>query len=243
MRSAVRRSSRSPVLAGVVLATILFVARVALAEPPAPELMARLALQAAHFETMRTHASYTVDGWLETLDGKGKPSSVKQMSGRMTADGKSARLIVKKYTEDGADKTEEAQRKARERGENRGAVRGLRMPVLAEEQPRYVFDQVEADQADPARVRIAFVPKVREADTIEGSAWVDTRTGGLISAGFKLSKTPMFVDFVHVTVEFGRMTVLGPAISKVDIEGKGGLLFFRKHFRASADLSDYVIVP
>ena len=85
------------------------------------------------------------------------------------------------------------------------------------------------------------MPKARAGDTIEGSAWVDTRTGALISAGFKLSKTPLFVDYVHFTVEFGATTPLGPAVSSVSVDGKTGLLFLRKHFRVAATLGDYRI--
>ena len=116
-------------------------------------------------------------------------------------------------------------------------------PVLIEEQPRYVFDLVEVDRVDPSRVRIAFAPKVKEDDTIEGSAWVDTKTGTLLSAGFKLSKTSMFIDHVNVTVEFGAPTALGPAPSRVVVDGEGGVLFFRKHFRGSATISQYRITP
>ena len=72
---------------------------------------------------------------------------------------------------------------------------------------------------------------------------MDSRTGSLISAGFKLSKTSMFVDYVHFTVEFGETTALGPAVSKIHVEGQGGILFFRKRFRGTARVSDYAFVP
>jgi hypothetical protein len=117
------------------------------------------------------------------------------------------------------------------------------MPFHASEQARYDFDVVETDVADPSRVRIAFTPKVTADDTVEGSAWVDTKTGTVVSAGFKLSKPPTFVDYVHITVEFGAPTKLGPAISHVSLSGKGGFLFFRKEFRANATLSGYAITP
>ena len=119
----------------------------------------------------------------------------------------------------------------------------FRIPILADQQPRYDFEQIEVDGRDPAIVRIAFVPKVPEDDTIEGSAWVDSRTANLISVGFKVSKPPMFVDYMHFTVEFGTPTVIGPAVSKVIADGEGGLLFFRKRFHAIATLSDYRFVP
>jgi hypothetical protein len=212
--------------------------------------MAKLAVYASHFETMRTHASYTVDGHLETLDRHDHADSVKTMKARVNADGARTHLVVMHYTEDGEDKTEDAQKKAQEREEKRDKERDkdkdkkhLRMPLLAEEQPRYTFDQVEVDAKDPMHVRIAFAPKVPADDTIEGTAWVDARTGSLISAGFKLNKTPTFVDYVHFTVEFGAPTDLGPAVSSVVVEGQGGILFFRKRFRGTATLSDYHLLP
>jgi hypothetical protein len=232
---------RLAMVVGFAWATVSVTAR---AEPPAPELMTRLAAYAAHFEAIRVHASYSLDGRLETLDGDGKADSWKEMKAQVETDGPRTKLTVVRYTEDGKDKTEEARKKARESAEEKKKDKGkpeVRIPLLAAEQPRYVFDEVEVDRADPSRVRIAFVPKVREDDTIEGSAWVDTRTATLLSAGFKLSRTPMFVDYVHITVEFGAPTPLGPAISKLAFDGQGGILFFRKHFRGRATFSDYRI--
>jgi hypothetical protein len=220
----------------------LAVPRSARADAPSADLMARLAEYAAHFETVRTQASYRVKGRYETLDGDGKAESVKAMEARLDPDGDTPALNVISYSEDGQDKTAQAQADARERRakrKNDPNRKRVRMPLLAQEQPRYVFDQVQVDAQDPSRVRIAFTPKERGAETIEGSAWVDARTGTLISAGFKLSKTPTFVDYVHITVQFGELTKLGPAVSTVSVDGQGGLLFFRKRFHLSATLWDY----
>jgi hypothetical protein len=214
----------------------------ALAAPPSPELMARLAAYGANFEAMRARVSFAVEGRIETLDRAGRTDAVKEMRARVEGDGHDTRLVVLKYTEDGEDKTADAETKARERAAERKSrpdKKRIRIPILAAEQARYVFDQVEVDRADPSRVRIAFVPKTPADDTIEGSAWVDARTGAPISAGFKISKTPMFVDYVHFTVEFGAQTALGAAVSSVVVDGDGGVLFFRKRFHGTATLSDY----
>jgi hypothetical protein len=225
-------------------AAVIAAPRAACAAPPEPGLMALLADYAARLDSMRTHASYTIEGELETLDRAGNPDSLKKMTARMNADGTSAKLSVGKYTEDGEDKTDEARQKAREREEKRKKdKKRIRLPILASEQARYAFDQVEIDPVDSSRVKIAFVPKAPGEDTIEGSAWIDARTGSLISAGFKLSKTSMFVDYVHFTVEFGESTSLGPAVSRVVVEGQGGVLFFRRRFRGTARVSNYAIVP
>jgi hypothetical protein len=68
---------------------------------------------------------------------------------------------------------------------------------------------------------------------------VDTTSGQFLSAGFKIAKPGMFVDFAHVTVEVGGKTEIGPVVSKITFEGKGGFLFIHKHFRGSAVMSDY----
>jgi hypothetical protein len=220
--------------------------RPASAAAPAPDLMARLAAYGASFEAMRAHASYTIDGQMETLDGDGKANSVKQMKARVEADGINVKFIVDRYIEDGEDKTVDAQKQALKRAQEHKSdpdKKRFRIPVLVDEQPRYAFDQVEVDRRDPALVRISFVPRVPKEDTIEGSAWVDSRTGALISAGFKISKPPVFVDYVHVTLEFGAPTALGPAVSRVIADGNGGLLFFRKRFHVAATLSDYRLAP
>lgn len=240
-------SPRAPLVFTTTLLAAAFGAASANAQPPSPELMAKLADFARKFEYERTHASFDVAGRLDTLDGDGKPDGTKELWGRVEADGKDTHLTVKRYLEDGKDKTEDAQKEAREAGEKskekRDKNKQLKMPIRAEEQGRYVFDQVETDTRDPSRVRITFVPVQRADDTVEGSAWVNAETGAPISAGFKLSRTPMFVDYVHFTVEFGADTRLGPAVSKVLVDGQGGILFFRKHFRATATLSGYTIVP
>jgi hypothetical protein len=216
------------------------------AAAPEAELMRKLAVHAAHFEEMKTHASYAIDGKLERLDGDGNADEVKQMQARVDADGARAKFKIIKYLEDGEDKTQEAREKQREREAEKKdpkQKRDYKMPFFATEQARYTFDQVETDKKDPSRVRITFVPKERADDTIEGSAWVDASAGTVISAGFKMSKTPAFVDYVHFQVEFGEATPLGPAVSKVHLTGRGGFLFFRKRFRAEATMREYRIVP
>jgi hypothetical protein len=229
----------------VILAAALFVHR-SYAQPPDPGVLARVAVHAAAIERMRTHANYAIEGELDSLDGDGKVDGVKKMTARIVADGERTRLVVVKCTDDGKDTTEQARKDARagnEKTKEERAKQHVEMPFLAEAQPHYVFDQIAVDPADPNRVQISFVPREPNEHTSEGSAWIDAKTGTLISAGFKLSKPGFFVEYVHLTIELGAMTELGPAISRVTVDGKGGILFFRKHFRGEATLSDYSIVP
>lgn len=234
---------------GLVVGALLFAPRLALAAPPSSDLMAKLAKHAAGFEKMKTHESYSVGGTLQTLAASGAADSTKAMTARVTADGKRTHFSVLSYTEDGEDKTAEARAKAREHDRKKALekpgekkMRDLKMPFLQSEQARYVFAQIETDALDPSRVRITFVPKETADDTVEGSAWVDTRSGTVLSAGFKLSELPSFIDYVHVTVELGTPTAFGPAPSVVKITGRGSFLFLKKRFRGEATLSHYALV-
>ncbi len=221
----------------------------AAAQPPTADVLARLGVYAEHFETIRTHATYAVEGRLESLDGSNHVDSVKEMKAHVDFDGHASHFSILKYLEDGQDKTDEAKRKQAEEAAARARQppdphkRETRMPFHPNEQPRYWFDVVETDPQNPARVRISFVPKIREDDTIEGSAWVDTRAGTVISAGFKFSKPPSLVDSIHVTVFFGENTSLGPAPSRIMVEARGGVLFFHKHYRGVATLSQIRVTP
>jgi hypothetical protein len=241
-----RASVRGVLLAWLVFAGLVLRARVAVAQPPDPELMARIAVHAEAIERMRTHASYAVDGVLERIDGDGKVDRTKRMSARIEADGEVARVVVVKCTEDGKDCTQDARKDAKEgnlRTKEERAKKYLDMPFRASVQPLYTFDQIAVDPRDPSRVEIAFAPKQPDEHSSEGTAWFDTKTATLLSAGFKLSRPGFLVDYVHFTIELAQPTPLGPALSRVTVDGKGGILFFHKHFRGEAKLFDYTIVP
>jgi hypothetical protein len=241
---------RAPTNCRVLLATAFTVAvsatvvAPARAEAPSADLLARLAVHARAFEDMKTKASYALEGKIERLDGDGKVDGVKEGKARVEADGKNAHFIVIKYLEDGEDKTDEARKKVHDAESKKDDDdKDIRMPFLAGEQRRYVFDLAETDKADPSRVRITFVPKEPDDDTIEGSAWVDSKSAHVLSAGFKLSKPGTFIDYIHVTMRFDAATPIGPAVSALSFDGKGGILFIRKRFRGSATFSDYRIAP
>lgn len=230
-------------LAAFVLATVIGERRAA-AQPPSRDLMARLGAYAERFEAMRKRASYVVDGELDSLGGSGRIEATKRMRARVDSNGHDSKFSILEYLEDGKNETADAQRKLRERDAEKARhpdppTRGWRMPFHPGEQPRYYFDVVETDPNDPAHVRISFVPKIAEDDTIEGSAWVDVPSGTVLSAGFKLSHPPSLVDVVRVRMTFGAHTSLGPAPSRIEVEAHGGFLFVHKRYRGEATLSDY----
>lgn len=240
--------SRRKVLLATAGGTLaLALPRIARAAPPDAALLAKLAVHAANFETMKTHTSFLVSGKVVEIDGAGAPTKPREMTAQVTADGTKLHFAVLRYLDDGQDRTSEAQQQSAAKdsapASSAPKKRDLRMPFHVGEQPRYTFDQVAVDPATPTRVQIAFVPKNREPDTIEGTAWVDTVAGTVLSAGIKMTHPPRGMDYVHAQITFGASTSLGPAISKVEMEAEGGILWVRKHLRGSATLSQHVVVP
>jgi hypothetical protein len=228
------------VAAAIALAWTAVDERVAAAQPPDAELLARLGKQATGFESLFKRATFKVHFVLEELDGDGKVASRKTVSSHVEANGAKRHTVVDSCTKDGEDCKAKEQEHVDKQEAEPDDDDDMSSPFLPAEQARYVFDQVAVDSTDPARVKIAFSPKSPEKHTVEGSAWVDTSAGGVVSAAARLVKTPMFVDWVHVTVELGAPSPMGPAPSKMTFEGQGGFLFLvHKHFRAEVVLSDY----
>lgn len=212
-------------------------------------LMAGLAQHAARFEEMKKRGAFTMTGRMEEVDSDGKASDWKEVQLRSTPTPAPMDRItnVIRYVDNGKDETADAQKRANERRAKRlkdpdkqaeERKKDLRLPFLATEQSRYVFNVAERDVSNPARVRVAFVPKTPAEDAIKGSAWVDTNEREVLSIGFSLSKNPTFVDHVEITIVFGLPTELGRAPSKLSFDGRGGFLFIRKHFRGTATLTD-----
>ena len=208
--------------------------------------MQGLAQHAQKIEDMKQRGAFTFAGKMEMLDDDGKATEVKEMTMRSTPTGAPRDRIVKvmKYTEDGKDKTAEAQAKADARrakhkiAKNEKLGNDLKLPFLASEQGRYIFSIAERDKNIPSRIRINFNPKTPAEDAIKGSAWVDETSKEVLSTGFSLSKNPTFIDHVDVQIVFGLPTQLGRAPSSISFDGKGGFLFIHKHYRGTATITD-----
>lgn len=209
-------------------------------------LLQGLAQHAQKIEDMKQRGAFTFAGKMEMLDDSGKATEVKEMTMRSTPTGVPRDRIVKvmKYTEDGKDKTAEAQAKADARrakhkqAKNEKMGNDLKLPFLASEQGRYIFSIAERDKNVPSHVRINFNPKTPAEDAIKGSAWVDETSKEVLSTGFSLSKNPTFIDHVDVQITFGLPTQLGRAPSAVTFDGRGGFLFIHKHYRGTATITD-----
>jgi hypothetical protein len=229
-----------------MLGAVIFAARTAGAEPPAPELMAKLAATSAGFDRARHDATFAMESRVETLDGDGHVTGVETRSERVVRECMTTHVVVVNATKDGADRTAQVRREEAEKqaANAKDDKRGrFDIPFLASEQSRYVFDVVGTDPNNPAHVRIAFTPKDADSHSVEGSAWVDRNTAQFLSAGLRVSKPGVFMDYLHATLEVGATTEVGPALSRITFDGKGGFLFIHKHVRGSVVFSDYKIAP
>jgi hypothetical protein len=197
---------------------------------------------------MRTLGSFRLGEVLEELDGHGNVTKSEVTKAHVDSDGKSPHETVEACTRNGKDATAEKQENVRRDEGGTGDERdrliaeSLRLPFLRAKLPLYAFDVRKTDPLDASRVEIAFVPRAPDEHSVEGAAWVDTRSGTVLSIGAKMSKPPRFVDWVNFTVEFGATTPIGPAISRLTLEAKGGLLFVHRHVRAELKMMDYRLV-
>lgn len=247
--------SRSAVFAlgfTVLAAGLVIAPSISRAEEPAPgamatspvpaALMTGLAAHAQKFEDMKKRGGFLFSGKLEEVEKDGQIGDTKEIVVRVTPrpDPASPITEVIKYLENGADKTDEAKKKAEERKakprKKDDRNKDLHLPFLGSEQARYTFGL--AEKSADGRARIVFRPLEPAEDAIKGSAWVDEKTGEVLSMGFSFSKNPMFIDHVEIQIVFGMTTPLGRAPSQVAFDGKGGLLVIRKHYRGSATFSE-----
>lgn len=209
-------------------------------------LLPKLAITSQRIETLVKKASFTMVGHMENVDGDGTVSGKKDGIVRVKNDGNGNSTVeVIRYVEDGQDKTEDARKKAekreREAKKPKEPDEEIHMPFLGTEQAKYDFRLGEADTADPSRVKIYFTAKRPAQNLLNGSAWVDTKTGEVLTMGVAPSRTPTFVDYLRVTIEFAESTPMGRAVSKIGFEGGGGIWFLRKRFRGTAVFSGYEV--
>ncbi len=211
-------------------------------DPALGPLLGKLALHAQSFEEMKKRGSFTANGKIEELDGKGHVDGTKEMVLRVTATPAERLTEIVRYLEDGEDKTDMARKKmAKQKAEKEDTSkkkRDIHLPFLLSEQPHYTFALAERDPAAPGRVRVTFTPREPGEEAYKGSAWVDEPSGQVLTLGFSPTKNPAFVDHVDVTMRFDHATALGRAPSSLTFDARGGLLVIHKHYRGSVAIVD-----
>jgi hypothetical protein len=240
----IRRHVPRALSASAILLAGLMSPRPAHADPAPPELIERIAGKLKAMDDLEKHMSVRVDQHQEVVDGDGKVTSTTDRVSRVETNGKAQHETIDHCVKDGKDITVEEQAKAT-KAEAAGGGKGkdddsLEIPFTS---AGYVYEQVGVDPADPSRVEISFKPAKPSKHTVDGKAWVDQPTGTILSASARLSKPPMFVDWLHFTVELGAKTPAGQEVSRITFEGKGGLLFIHMHLRGEVTMSDYRFAP
>jgi transcription elongation GreA/GreB family factor len=191
------------------------------------------------------NSSHTTETRAEELNKKGKVESVTESVERVTRRGGQTEREVIRYVRDGKDSTEsEKKRRAEEKAKPPRKSRSVRIgatsPFEPTEQPKHRFTLVGTDPADPNRLTIRFEPKGKPSpETNVGEAVVDWATGAILRLRFHPSDNPTFVDRMDVQMEYGAATPEGPALSRVTMEGAGGILFIKKRMKMTVTLSDY----
>lgn len=196
-------------------------------------------------EKLLENHSHTTATRAEELDKKGKVESVTESLERVTLRGGKPEREILRYVRDGKDDTasekkKRAGTKAGPPGKERSIKIGAKSPFEASEQPKHRFTLAGADPADPDRVTIRFEPKGKPTpETSIGEAVVDAATGAIVRLRFRPADNPTFVDRMDVQMEYGATTPEGPALSRVSIEGAGGILFVKKRMKMTVTMSDY----
>ena len=215
------------------------------ATPDLPAVLAKVSEREARMAKILENSSHTTATRAEELDKKGKVESVTESLERVTLRaGKPEREILK-YVRDGKDDTanekkKRAGAKAGPPGKESSMRIGMRSPFEPSEQPKHRFTLVGADPADPSRLTVRFEPKGKPSqDTSVGEAVVDTATGAILRLRFRPSENPKFVERMDVQMEYGAPTPEGPVLSRVAIDGAGGILFNKKRMKMTLTLSDY----
>lgn len=102
---------------------------------------------------------------------------------------------------------------------------------LEANRPAYRYHRLPDDPNRPDEIRLGFAPKKPAKDRTQGEARLDAQ-GQVLEVKGSPSVLPTLADEVRFVLDFGRPSAQGPALSSLTFEGKGGVLFIRKHVRS-----------
>ncbi len=189
----------------------------------------------------------TVTSVTEERDGKGRVTFSRERVQRMAQqEGKQASELVL-WRENGKDVTAEQRAEAQKRS-TEGAgdkLSAFELPFTPENQPRHRFSVVGPDAQDPRKLRLRFEPAgARDPQVLRGEALVDPESGHVLQLRFQPSKYPsMLIDRLDVEMDFRTHPEVGAVVSRLVVDGEGGLLFFKKRGRSTVTFSDVVFKP
>jgi len=219
-----------------VFAVALLVAFTAFGAEPPPDLMERLAQHSQRIQKAAREGSYTVLTLAEELDGDGKVLHTQKFEMHFNTQGGHRERTLIKAEKDGKDVTDEQRRKLKAQSGD-----STELPFATKEQPKYRFSVVGPNQSEPSLLRIHIEPKggKKSEKLMIGEAIVDPVKGEVVQLSGHLSENPSHVDRLHIRIEFNEKSTDGRLMSEMDVQGDGGFLFIKKHFRSSTTYSGY----
>jgi len=219
-----------------VFAVAVLMAFTALGAEPPPDLMERLAQHSLRIEKATRDGSYTVFTMAEELDGDGKVLHTEKMEMHVSTQGDHRERTLIKAERDGKDVTDERRKKL-----NSASGSLTVLPFAADEQPKYRFSVVDPDRLEPSLLRIHIEPKggKRSEKLVIADAIVDPVKGEVVQLSGHPSENPSHVDRIHVRIEFNEKSPVGRLMSEMNVQGDGGFLFIKKHFRSNTTFSGY----
>ena len=213
-------------------------------EPQLPNLLKRLGERDSEVSKYSQFIEVQTD---EQLGSHDEPSHVEiTRSVVIQEPGKTERREILEATRDGKDITSEKRKNAAEEEAKRKAKKAesielsFENPFKATEQSRYHYQLIGKSSQAPDHVRVRFEPKGKASqNTMIGEAEVDPSTGDVFVIHGRPSEFPSHVSKLDVTMTFDASTPSGRALSKVQVLGEGGFLFFKAKMRTTVTLSDY----
>lgn len=113
-----------------------------------------------------------------------------------------------------------------------------RTPFHRAEQPKYRFQWAGTPKAGERA--ISFEPLKRDVEKGVGVARVDAETGQLIGYTSKPSKFPIYLSEFDTHMAFAE-TPCGQMLTRAEMTGEGGLLFFRARFHSITSLEGHAL--
>jgi hypothetical protein len=183
----------------------------------------------------------------EELDSDGKVEHVTEESLRAQGEGASQELVLVHATEDGKDVTAkklaeraewlakkgkgDPKKDAAGEGHHEGVAVTDVNPFARSVRAKYRYWVVGPLPPAGQPIRLHFEPNVEPTrELFVGDALVDPKTASIRSVRFAPSDLPPLVDLIKVKAVMGSDGA-APAAKELEVEGKGGLLFWHKHFR------------
>ena len=144
-----------------------------------------------------------------------------------------------------AHKRAEAEQREAEQAQHGDKAGSFELPFTPQNQPRHRFSMVGPDAQDPTKLRLRFEPASEHGPQVmQGEALVDPERGHVLQLRFRPSKFPsMLIDRLDVEMDFRTHPEVGAVVSRLVVDGEGGLLFFKKRGRSTVTFTDVVFKP